>query len=271
MVIYGEYLFVENFIVGLLLLLLTGKLTGYMPHKIRLLTGAIFCGISSFILFINLYGIMSYLARFIISLVCTLICFGIKKWLKRTLIFLVLTFLSGGIVLGLLMWQSQPALSHQGIIYADAITYIQLISASVLAFGVSYWFVKFIRQRNLNENIQGNVYIDIGGKTYSFRAYLDSGNSLKEPITNKPVVLIDKCGAEKLNFCATDMPSRYTIIPYEAVGTEKGSLEGVRTDKIIFQDKEIEGTYLAFYDGNFRDFEVLMNREFLEGGLLENE
>lgn len=37
MVIYGEYLFIENFIAGLLLILLTGKLTGRMPAKMRIL------------------------------------------------------------------------------------------------------------------------------------------------------------------------------------------------------------------------------------------
>ena len=46
MVIYGEYLFAENFIAGLLLILLTGKVAGYMPSAARALAAAVLCGIS---------------------------------------------------------------------------------------------------------------------------------------------------------------------------------------------------------------------------------
>ena len=63
MVIYGEYLFVENFIVGGLLLALTGKLTGRIPSWKRLLAGAALCGASSFIIFLPLTGALSTAIR----------------------------------------------------------------------------------------------------------------------------------------------------------------------------------------------------------------
>lgn len=67
------------------------------------------------------------------------------------------------------------------------------------------------------------------------------------------------------------MPSRYRIIPYHGVGVEAGqSSEALRTDEIIFEDHKTEGAYIAFYKGRFEGFEVLMNRDFLEGGLLKD-
>ena len=46
MVIYGEYLFLENLISGVLLLLLTGKLLGERIRKGRFLCAALLCGVS---------------------------------------------------------------------------------------------------------------------------------------------------------------------------------------------------------------------------------
>ena len=50
MEIYGEYLFLENFITGILLLLLTGRLSGEHPVKIRLFAGGLICGMSGFLI-----------------------------------------------------------------------------------------------------------------------------------------------------------------------------------------------------------------------------
>ena len=240
MVIYGEYLFIENFIAGLLLILLTGKLTGRMPAKMRILLAAVLCGLSGFIIFLPLNGGWSAVLRLLAGTLCAAAAFGLRGIVKTTGLFLALTFLSGGAVMALLLWRQQPAVSHQGIIYMDAVTYFRLLC------------------------------LIIDGKSYFFEAFVDSGNCLREPVTGKPVVLLDNRGASRLPFGAKDMPSRYRIIPYHGVGVEAGSLEALRTDEIIFEDHKTEGAYIAFYKGRFEGFEVLMNRDFLEGGLLKD-
>ena len=52
------------------------------------------------------------------------------------------------------------------------------------------------------------------------------------------------------------------------MGTEKGLLKGIRTDSITFGEKEIKGAALAFYEGDFGDFEVLLSREVLDEGII---
>ena len=123
MVIYGEYLFIENFIAGLLLILLTGKLTGRMPAKMRILLAAVLCGLSGFIIFLPLNGGWSAVLRLLAGTLCAAAAFGLREIVKTTGLFLALTFLSGGAVMALLLWRQQPAVSHQGIIYMDAVTY----------------------------------------------------------------------------------------------------------------------------------------------------
>ena len=270
MVIYGEYLFAENFIAGLLLILLTGKVAGYMPSAARALAAAVLCGLSGFIIFLPVGSLMSAAVRIGAGAACAAAAFGLRNILKTSAILLVLTFLSGGAAMAILLWRQEPVISHQGIIYMDAVTYLWLLFSGILAFGLTYWFVRLIRGRAGDIAASGRVCLVIDGKPFYFRAFVDSGNQLREPLTDKPVVLIDKRGAEKLPFKVYDLPQRYRVIPYKAVGVDKGSLDGLRTDMIMFRHHRIEEAYVAFYQGTFGDFEVLLNRDFLEGGLLQD-
>jgi len=270
MVIYGEYLFIENFIVGALLILLSGKLTGYIPSFRRLALGAALCGMGSFIIFLPVKGILSIIVRLAMGVIISAAAFGRRQLIKKTAVLLILTFLSGGSVMALLLWQQEPAITHQGIIYIDVFTYFKLLCFGILGFGFTYWFVALIRKRNRDIAIRGKVSMVIDDKNYDFKGYVDSGNSLREPVTGKPVVLLDNRGASKLPFKPSDMTDRYSLIPYKAVGVEFGYLESIRCDRIIFEEKVSEGAWIAFYNGVFGDFEALINRDFLEGGLLEN-
>lgn len=270
MVIYGEYLFLENFVAGIILIIMTARLTGRKPAAMRIVMGALLCGISGFLIFLPAGGFLSSALRFASCFACTALVFGVKDIAKITGLFLILTFTSAGGVMVLLLWRKAPVISHQGIIYMNALTYLRLLCFGILIFGFVYWFVKLIRKYGRDIAIKGKVCFIIDGKSYFFRAFVDSGNCLKEPFTGKPVILLDRKGASRLPFKAENMPSRYRLIPYRSVGVKSGSLEAVRTDRIIFGERIFDGGYIAFYDGDFDDFEVLMSREFLEGGVLQN-
>ena len=169
------------------------------------------------------------------------------------------------------LWRQIPAVSGNGALYLEPLTYGTLICLAVPAFGLTYIFVKLVRKRQMETITRGKVCLTIKGMVYSFEALADSGNSLREPLTGRPAALIDRKGAAKLSFRPEDaetgrdetMADRLVVIPYKAVGTEKGILKGIRTDSITFREKEMKGAVLAFYDGDFGDFEVLLSREVL--------
>ena len=276
MVIYLEYLFLENFLTGGLLLLLTSKLAGRSPSRIRLILGSVISGIGGFTIFIPAAGFGGAAIRLAAAvLICTVV-FAEKqakplKTIKTTLIFLALTFLSGGAAMAFTLWRQIPAVSGNGALYLEPLTYGTLICLAVPAFGLTYIFVKLVRKRQMETITRGKVCLTIKGMVYSFEALADSGNSLREPLTGRPAALIDRKGAAKLSFRPEDaetgrdetMADRLVVIPYKAVGTEKGILKGIRTDSITFREKEMKGAVLAFYDGDFGDFEVLLSREVL--------
>ena len=270
MTIYGEYLFAENFITGALLLLLTAWAFGTQISKLRIVCGALLCGAAGFLIFLSLSGLAAVLLRLVICLaVCTLGlgAKNLRTLLRQAGLFLAMTFLSGGGAMALLLWQQVPAVSGSGALYMPPLTYMKLLCFGLLAFGFSYWVVRFVRSARLRRTLCGTLHVKMAEESLSFTAMIDSGNYLKEPISGKPVVLIGKRAAERMPAMQEREDERYVVIPFSGPGAQNGILEGIRSDNISFEGKEIKGAVLAFYEGNFADSDVLLGRDFLDRGL----
>jgi stage II sporulation protein GA (sporulation sigma-E factor processing peptidase) len=81
---------------------------------------------------------------------------------------------------------------------------------------------------------------EIQDKKYNFKSFLDTGNELREPITNLPCILIEKNLIEDINF---DCNNTYHIL-YDSIGYG-GELKGVRINNVKlnsnkFLDKKID-------------------------------
>ena len=267
MVVYAEYLFLENFITGIILLFFTARLTGYAAQIRKLVLGSVLCGISSFSLFVPAGTAAALIFRSIAAAVICLTVFGLQNLLKRTVIFLFLSFLSGGAAMAFFLWQQIPALSGNGVLYLDSMTYCLLAGCGIPAMVLTFWFIELIKKQRKMELHLGEVELELEGHICRMRACVDSGNSLCDPLSGNSVILVDEKGGRMLPFHEGDYPERFAVIPYQAVGVESGLLTGMRLDRIRYREKEMKNVILAWYSGTFDGYEVLLNREILEGGL----
>jgi stage II sporulation protein GA (sporulation sigma-E factor processing peptidase) len=133
------------------------------------------------------------------------------------------------------------------------------------------WFVKLVRWKRRTDWTCGTAELEMDGRSTHLSACVDSGNSLTDPISGRPVILIDKAGAKKLPFRKEEYPQRYAAVPYHSVGVEQGILEGLRIDRISYEGKDYHNVILAYCEGTFGEFEVLLNRNILEGGVAEDD
>ncbi|MCH5281736.1 MAG: sigma-E processing peptidase SpoIIGA [Lachnospiraceae bacterium] len=72
------------------------------------------------------------------------------------------------------------------------------------------------------------------GRQVEGKGLLDTGNSLYDPISKEPVVILQKSMAKQL--LLDEMPQEqkgYRIIPYQSIGTTKGVLEAFFVEKVI--------------------------------------
>ena len=147
-----------------------------------------------------------------------------------------------------------------------------LLTAPVWAFvtmsGLSvvvYGFGRFHRGR------YADISIFHGGKTVTIRALVDTGNTLKDPISGLDVIVVDRDVAKALTgldssdledpietLCACFMPG-LRLIPYQSIGQPRGMLLGLRVEEIRINGR-IAQKIVAFAPqtiGQAKDYQAL--------------
>lgn len=101
-------------------------------------------------------------------------------------------------------------------------------------------------------------------------ALVDTGNQLYEPMTGKPVCLVEYEVARK--YLSPDLMNLKTCpIPYRTIGKNDGLLWGVTVDKMIFQNNQQKitqsGCVVALYDGKISEsgeYSAIVHPDILE-------
>ncbi len=175
-----EYVLIENFLINLIVLKTVGL---FLKEKGRLffvsaLLGAVVTLICP-LLRLTTGGSFLLQLGCAVFYVCISFKFsGLKKFLVLYLTYFMSAFLYGG-----------ACYFFAGLFNQ---TYLLLVLAVVVAvFCVVSLLLKRRRRKKSLEGFCFDVKIKVGEKSFDFKAFLDSGNFLSDPITNKPVCLIN--------------------------------------------------------------------------------
>lgn len=276
MIIYGEYLFLENFITGLILLFFTGRISGEHIRSFRLIAAGCLCGIYAFSLFAAVPSVISLPGRIVFSVAVSWIAFGKPRW-KRLFfnagIFTIVTFLYGGITIAVLgAFILQGAIGAEGI-YLPAATYFTVTAAAAAAALVMWLAADMIKTRRRQQRTKVGVTVQMGGKRFCLTGFVDSGNFLKEPFTGKPVAVVRQSVMRQILKNCGDKTVRYVAIPYSSVGTERGIMDGYRIDCLTAEEKIIRKPVLAvcrdeeLLTGKDDEGQILLPESMLERGI----
>ncbi len=273
MAVYGEYLFAENFIAGMVILSVTGIWAGRRVHTGRLIAGAILCAAYSFTIFVPAGIFAELAAKILFSLMVTgIVFFGnekIRDWkrlktvyIRTVIIFYTVSFMAGGLAFAvLILTDSQGAYGSGGVYIADA-SYLKIMAALALSYFAGRGIYGYIAGRIAIDRASVAVEIKNGEKMWQGRGLIDTGNSLKEPISGRPVHIVSREVAEAV--AAGSM--RYVAIPYRSMGNPCGILNGYRVDEITAGTVKSKRAVIAVSDRKFEgDYEVLLNYEMMEG------
>lgn len=114
------------------------------------------------------------------------------------------------------------------------------VGVIILSFVMSFafrWLLKRIYTRK--EKTICKVFLGCDGMQLTLTALVDTGNSLVEPISRKPVSIVEENIFPKE---ITFSPGRYRAIPYHAVGTKNGILSGYEMEYLKIENGEKEIT-----------------------------
>lgn len=263
--IYIDSLFLLNFTMNLYLLLLVNKSLHRTATRFRLFLGAAFGGIGYCMVFLLPLGIA---LKILAALVCTgagMLAFvfkpdTIKAFFKIFEKMLLYALLMGGGFL-LLRNHVKPFREHM------------IPLTGMLAFGGILLLVFYRktgeRVREERELLEVRLLAKSGFQI-AVKAIIDTGNSLKEPISGKPVSVLDRDAFEKL-WQQEDVTKGFRAIPYRSVGCEGGIMRGYELPEITFEldgiKKCCRNVYIGVSEGavsSTRHYQMLLHPELLE-------
>lgn len=174
---------------------------------------------------------------------------------QNTAIFFFVNFVFVGIMVGLWMiFKPAGIVINNSTVYFDVSATVLLISAFI-AYVISAVIIRIYNNKTAkNELYQLTVYYD--GQKCSFFAFADSGNNLREPFSDYPVIVAD----ENL---FKDVPCS-RVIPVSTVNGE-GILKAFKPEKVVISTSrgsgELSRVYIALSKnvkkGSIRESSIL--------------
>lgn len=175
-----EYVLIENFFINLIVLK-TVELFLKEKGKLLFLSAGIGAIVTLLCPLLRLTTFGSFLlqAGFAIFYVCISFKFcGLKKFASLYLTYFVSAFLYGG-----------ACFFFEGLF--DQRSLIVVLAVIVFVFLAVRTLLRRRQRKKDVENFCFDITIVVGNRAHDFKAFLDSGNFLSDPITGKPVCLIN--------------------------------------------------------------------------------
>ena len=264
MTIYIDVVLIENLIMNYIILLATGIVLKINIKHTRLIMASFIGAIYSIIVYISKIEIYSnFVLKIILSLIMVYVAYNPQKfsnlW-KYLLIFYLTSFVFGGAAFSLIyIIKPQEILMKNGL-FKGTYTIKVIILGSVISFVIIILAFKLVKNKFSKRDMYCEIEIGIEGKKVKTNALVDTGNFLKEPITNMPVVVtkstllyevlpkellnnIENILGGDLNKISEEIKNRYAkklkLIPFTSLGKQNGMLIGIKADYVsVFKGEE---------------------------------
>lgn len=261
MTIYIDLVFLINFVIDLLLLLTINIALKRYSKLYRLILGALIGSASLLTLLIPLNSVVLSIFKIGLGIIMCLISFGYKN-IKYTLYNVIYLYMVSIILGGFLYFlKIQFSYSNKGFVFyykGLAINYLFLFLISPI---ILYVFIKSIKALKEIKNYYYQVEI-IFTNNYKLKlsGFLDTGNKLRDPITKKPIILINK------KIIKGKVPIRSPMyVPFHSLN-HHGLLECLKPRALFVNKKEIPNYLIGFSEQSFKlnGIECLLNYQILE-------
>lgn len=237
--VYVDTLFLVNFVMNLYLLMLTNRSVGRTATRLRII-GAAAVGAAIYVIGL-LVAFLPPILELILQagaavMLMIKIAFrpqtlhGYRKLLENLLGF---SFLVGGSIY-MLMRHIEGMLEHSlGIAFVMG------------AGGMIFMLCSYLSERKKGGQELCRVTLFSGQTSVTINAILDTGNGLIEPISGKPVSVVNRDVLERL--WPEGLPELYRVIPYHSIGKAGGLMNGYLIERMIVEHDGIPGCYEQVY------------------------
>lgn len=273
-VVYIDSLFLLNLVVNYLLLLSSARLSGDIIRRPRLALGAALGALYAALIFFPGMGFLLHpLCKLAVAVLMLLCAFGSSRRLLRvTLVFFGVSAAFGGGIFALQLVGGRGLTLKNGIFYSAMDLRLILLSAAACYTVISMIFRRTARHSGPSRELAPAV-LTLDGRRVALTALVDTGNTLTDPVTNRPVMVAE---GEKLlrlfpegeapasadfkdpvaaleRLAASGGRGRYRLLPYQAVGVECGLLLALRMDAVRVGEVDYGGILVAMSPNRLSD------------------
>lgn len=294
-VVYIDVLIFENFFMNYLLLYSINRFCRLRAKGYRIAAAAFAGALYVLVVFIpELSSMFSMIMKFIVSLLMITISFSpgkLRDFIKITVLFYIEAFTMGGVIFGLFYFTNQQIDSVSGTFMINGLTANYIIFGSIVAiilikFGFDYFDNYYSVEKN-----RIKLQIILESRSCTVNALIDTGNSLRDPLTNEPVVIVYSKFIEELmpedlrvlktsgmdgtrlceSIITSSLKNRIRLIPFRALGVESGMLTAIKVDTIVVECRGkasvIQKPVIALYNkpiSSSGDYQALAYPEILK-------
>lgn len=309
MTIYLDIIFLENILMNYIILYATGFVQKKSMKNIRIIIASTIGALYAIITYTNLIPIYTtFFMKLLLSVIIVYIAFEnqtFKGLMKNLLLFYLSSFVIGGCAIAMLyMISPQNVIVRNGVFVGTYPMKVTLI-AGIVGFTIVQISFSLNKRQIKQKDLICDLEIGINKKIVTVKAYMDSGNVLRDPLTRDPVIIVEKSKLEKvidlnkLRIYASDKKAnnideyneesrlnnykykqntrggedqlKIRLIPFKSIGSQNGMLIGIKPEyiKINYNEKIIQkrNIIIGLYDKKIsKNYQALIGLEILEKG-----
>lgn len=245
--IYIDSIFLLNLVMDLYLLTLTGKILGKTATYSRIFAASVI-GAAGYCIILCLPGIpymlkvlfgMFPLGALMIKTACK--TKGAGELLRGEGYLFSISFLIGGFIIFL---KDKIPLPEE---WTDSLTAVA--GMGFAGFVICRKLIDIWQKRKREHFCK--VFISGDKGPVEIMALIDTGNGLIEPVSKKPVAILEETQWEKLKIWMK--PEKFKLIPYHSIGKDNGMLEGYEVGAMEVKgnagDKRFDKVIIAVFKG----------------------
>ncbi len=260
--VYLDVMILENFIVNFFILFITSQ-TLKVNNKILYLLISSFLG-SCYVLVLIIPSLALFnklIFKILMAFILILLAFR-----KKDLIFNIkaagVYIIYSMIIAGICVFFECDNMGNETYLFIENFSYKKLIMSMMIIYIIGNKLIWYIKDRKEIRNFIYDVDIVLQKDHKKVKAFLDTGNELREPATNLPVLVVEKDVFNNVDLNSYDK----FYIPYRVVNGNFGNLEGFKPiyiDVHVGDKKEKKEVIIGLSEGKLsgiKDYRALLSR-----------
>lgn len=263
MTIYVDVVLIENLLMNYIILYAVGIILKKQIKHIRLILSSFIGAIYSIVAYMSILEIYSSMfLKIVLSIVIVYISYNpqnAKQLWKEVLIFYMTSFVFGGAAFALIYIIKPQDIFMKNGLFLGTYPLKTILLGAIVAFFVIITSFKIVKSKISKKDMFCKVKIKINENEIETKVMIDTGNLLKEPITNTPVIVLEHtllydCIPKEIlnnleNILGGDFEkipkeikeeyiSKLKVIPFSSLGKQNGMLVGIKPEYIIIEKEE---------------------------------